>query len=33
VRRVEVDGVEAPDLLIPLSGATGVHDVRVVLGV
>jgi cyclic beta-1,2-glucan synthetase len=32
VRCVEVDGVEAPDLLIPLSGASGVHEVRVVLG-
>ena len=32
VRLVEVDGVESPDLLIPLSGASGVHEVRVLLG-
>jgi cyclic beta-1,2-glucan synthetase len=32
VRRVEVDGVERPELLIPLTAVTGAHSVRVVLG-
>jgi hypothetical protein len=32
VRLVEVDGVESADLTIPLTGASGVHEVRVVLG-
>ncbi len=32
VRRVEVDGHEQADLLIPLAGVTGAHQVRVVLG-
>jgi cyclic beta-1,2-glucan synthetase len=32
VRRVDVDGVESPNLLIPLVGATGRHQVRVLLG-
>jgi cyclic beta-1,2-glucan synthetase len=32
VRRVEVDGVEQADLLIPLKGVSGVHSVRVILG-
>jgi len=33
VRRVEVDGVAQDDLRIPLVGVSGVHRVRVVLGV
>ncbi len=32
VRSVTVDGREQPDLLIPLAGVTGTHQVRVVLG-
>ena len=32
VRRVEVDGVEKPDKLIPLEGVRGVHEVRVIMG-
>jgi cyclic beta-1,2-glucan synthetase len=32
VRRVEVEGVEQADLLIPLKGVSGVHSVRVILG-
>jgi cyclic beta-1,2-glucan synthetase len=32
VKRVEVDGVAVADLLVPLAGASGVHEVRVVLG-
>jgi cyclic beta-1,2-glucan synthetase len=32
VRRVEVDGVEKPDKLIPLDGVSGAHSVRVVMG-
>jgi cyclic beta-1,2-glucan synthetase len=32
VRRIEVDGVECPDLLISLAGANGVHQVQVLLG-
>ncbi len=32
VRSVTVDGREQPDLLIPLAGVTGKHEVRVVLG-
>jgi len=32
VRRLEVDGVEKPDLLVPLEGVSGVHYVRVVMG-
>jgi cyclic beta-1,2-glucan synthetase len=32
VRRVEVDGVERPDSLIPLAGVTGAHQVRILLG-
>jgi cyclic beta-1,2-glucan synthetase len=33
VRRVEVDEVEKPDLLISLQGVSGRHEVRVILGV
>jgi cyclic beta-1,2-glucan synthetase len=33
LRRVEVDGVETSDLLIPLADVTGMHEVRVILGV
>ena len=32
VKRVEVDGVDRPDFLIPLDGISGMHRVRVVLG-
>jgi cellobiose phosphorylase len=32
VSRVEIDGREQPDRLIPLAGVTGAHPVRVVLG-
>ena len=30
--RVEIDGRVQDDLLIPLAGVTGTHQVRVVLG-
>jgi cyclic beta-1,2-glucan synthetase len=33
VRRVEVDGVAQDDLLVELVGVSGIHRVRVVLGV
>jgi cellobiose phosphorylase len=32
VRRVEVDGIEQPDQLIPLEESSGRHEVRVVMG-
>jgi cellobiose phosphorylase len=32
VRRVEIDGRELPDFAVPLTGATGRREVRVVMG-